>query len=112
MNRNFLVRRGLTPREMLESSYRNIWSFCWESRSVWIAQREGRTKDGNDATNPGVLKMVGMASNGMDLMDYFKKSKSSQFQFPMNMILLTFENPQYWLRPITSVYIKEKMKIS
>jgi hypothetical protein len=28
------------------------------------------------------------------------------------MILLTFENPQYWLRPITSVYIKEKMKIS
>jgi hypothetical protein len=49
--------------------------YCWESRSVWIAQREGRTKDGNDATNPGVLKMVGMASNGMDLMDYFKTSK-------------------------------------
>ena len=24
-----------------------------ENRSVWIAQREGRTKDGNDATHPG-----------------------------------------------------------
>jgi hypothetical protein len=46
-----------------------------ESRSVWIAQREGRTKDGNDATNPGVLKMVGMGSDEDNLMDYLKKIK-------------------------------------
>ena len=46
-----------------------------ENRSVWIAQREGRTKDGNDATNPGVLKMLGMGSDEQDLMDYFKKIK-------------------------------------
>jgi hypothetical protein len=50
MNRNFLVRRGLTPREMLESSKvlsEYIGHLLLEkSRSVWIAQREGRTKDG------------------------------------------------------------------
>jgi hypothetical protein len=34
-----------------------------ENRSVWIAQREGRTKDGNDITNPGVLKMLAMGSD-------------------------------------------------
>jgi hypothetical protein len=46
---------------MLESSKtlsEYIGHSLHESRSVWIAQREGRTKDGNDATNPGVLKMV------------------------------------------------------
>ena len=46
-----------------------------ENRSVWIAQREGRTKDGNDETNPGVLKMIGMGSDEENLMDYFKKLK-------------------------------------
>ena len=79
LNRNFLVQRGLTPREMLESSkllseyIRQL--LLRENRSVWIAQREGRTKDGNDATNPGVLKMLGMGSDEQDLMDYFKKIK-------------------------------------
>ena len=46
-----------------------------ENRSVWIAQREGRTKDGNDATNPGVLKMIGMASEEKNSLDYLKELK-------------------------------------
>ena len=66
LNRNFLVQRGLTPREMLQSS--KLLSeyighlLLHENRSVWIAQREGRTKDGKDETNPGILKMLGMGS--------------------------------------------------
>jgi predicted esterase len=59
-----------------------------ENRSVWIAQREGRTKDGNDETNPGVLKMLGMGSDEKNLMDYFKKVKLFRFLFPMSTILL------------------------
>jgi hypothetical protein len=55
------------------------------NRSVWIAQREGRTKDGNDET-PGVLKMLGMGSDE-NLMDYFKKVKIVPFLFPMSTIL-------------------------
>src|SRR5690606_4054797 len=79
LNRNFLVRRGLSPRELLMSS-KLMSEFIYhlltdENRSVWIAQREGRTKDGNDATNPGVLKMIGMASDEKDVMDYYKKLK-------------------------------------
>ncbi|HJY13174.1 MAG TPA: 1-acyl-sn-glycerol-3-phosphate acyltransferase, partial [Flavobacterium sp.] len=79
LNRNFLVLRGLTPREMLQSS-KLLAEYMGqlllrENRSVWIAQREGRTKDGNDETNPGVLKMIGMGSDEANLMDYFKKLK-------------------------------------
>ncbi len=77
INRNFLVLRGLSPREMLQSSklmseYIQELLFH-ENRSVWIAQREGRTKDGNDATNPGILKMLSMAAEKENLVDYFKK---------------------------------------
>ncbi len=79
LNRSFIVQRGLTPREMLQSSL--LMSeyieqlLLHENRSVWIAQREGRTKDGNDATNSGVLKMLSMASNSKNAMDYFKNIK-------------------------------------
>ena len=44
-----------------------------ENRSVWIAQREGRTKDGNDATHQGVLKMLAMASDEKNVMEFFRK---------------------------------------
>jgi hypothetical protein len=113
MNRNFLVRRGLTPREMLESS-RTLSEYIRhllleESRSVWIAQREGRTKDGNDATNPGVLKMVGMASDGMDLMDYFKNIKvvpvSLSYEYDPTDVL---KIPQLLAEANNEIYIKEK----
>lgn len=113
MNRNFLVRRGLTPRDMLESS-RTLSEYIRhllleESRSVWIAQREGRTKDGNDATNPGVLKMVGMASDGMDLMDYFKNIKvvpvSLSYEYDPTDVL---KIPQLLAEANNEIYIKEK----
>ncbi|MHC5308582.1 1-acyl-sn-glycerol-3-phosphate acyltransferase [Myroides sp. LJL116] len=79
VNRNFLVKRGLPPRELLQSSklmseYINHLLFE-QKRSVWIAQREGRAKDGNDQTHQGVLKMLGMANDMDNLMDYFKKVK-------------------------------------
>lgn len=79
LNRNFLVQRSLSPRELLMSS--KLLSeyigklLLTENRSVWIAQREGRTKDGNDYTQQGVLKMIGMNANDVSLMKYFKSLK-------------------------------------
>ncbi|MES2813248.1 MAG: 1-acyl-sn-glycerol-3-phosphate acyltransferase [Bacteroidota bacterium] len=79
LNRNFLVQRGLQPRELLQSS--KLMSeyieqlLLRENRSVWIAQREGRTKDGNDATHSGVLKMLAMAAGDRNVIDYFKDIK-------------------------------------
>ena len=75
LNRNFLVRRGLPPREMLQSSKLlsdYIQDLHYSGRSIWIAQGEGRTKDGNDQTQQGVLKMLAMAKGINSLSSYFK----------------------------------------
>ncbi|WP_333597806.1 1-acyl-sn-glycerol-3-phosphate acyltransferase [Chryseobacterium flavum] len=79
LNRNFLVQRGLPLREQLTSS-QTMSEYIREQlynqkRSVWIAQREGRTKDGNDSTQQGVLKMLAMAAGDFSLTDYFKTLK-------------------------------------
>ncbi|MDN3675607.1 1-acyl-sn-glycerol-3-phosphate acyltransferase [Flavobacterium branchiarum] len=113
LNRNFLVLRGLSPREMLQSSkllseYIGHLLFR-ENRSVWIAQREGRTKDGNDVTNPGVLKMLGMGSDEANLMDYFKKMKivpiSISYEYDPTDAL---KMPQLMAEANNEIYIKEK----
>ena len=79
LNRNFAIKRGLQGRALLESSQLVSAyirkSLLQENRSVWTAQREGRTKDGNDATNKGVLKMLTLAENESDAFGYFKKIK-------------------------------------
>ena len=113
LNRNFLVQRGLPPRELLQSS--KLLSeyigklLLRENRSVWIAQREGRTKDGNDATHPGVLKMLAMASEETNLMDYFKKIKvvpvSISYEYDPTDAL---KMPQLMAEANNEIYIKEK----
>jgi len=79
LNRNFLVQRGLGSRDMLKSS-QNLSDYIKyflleENRSVWLAQREGRTKDGNDVTQQGVLKMLTMARGDLSISEYFSKIK-------------------------------------
>lgn len=113
LNRNFLVQRGLSPRELLQSS-RLMSEYIYqllmrENRSVWIAQREGRTKDGNDATQQGVLKMLAMASDEQNLMDYFKKLKivpvSISYEYDPTDAL---KMPRLMAEANDEVYIKEK----
>lgn len=64
LNKSFLVKRAITsPRELLKevthlSHY--IGLSLKEGHSIWIAQREGRAKDGNDCTEEAVLKMLHM----------------------------------------------------
>ena len=113
LNRNFLVQRGLSPRELLQSS-KLMSEYMYhllskENRSVWIAQREGRTKDGNDATHQGVLKMVAMASDEKNCMDYFRKLKvvpvSISYEYDPTDAL---KMPQLMALANDEVYIKEK----
>ncbi|MBO5988303.1 MAG: 1-acyl-sn-glycerol-3-phosphate acyltransferase [Paludibacteraceae bacterium] len=74
LNKNFIVKRSGTKREIFEaskllSSYirKNIVE---RSNSIWIAQREGRAKDANDRTQESLLKMFSMSS-GSDLKQGF-----------------------------------------
>ena len=61
INRSFIVRRELPIREKARAALtlsRYIGYTLEQGYSVWLAQREGRAKDGNDRTNPAVLKML------------------------------------------------------
>uniref|UniRef100_UPI004047957D 1-acyl-sn-glycerol-3-phosphate acyltransferase n=1 Tax=Algoriphagus sp. TaxID=1872435 RepID=UPI004047957D len=77
LNRNFAIRRGLSGRALLESSLLASQfihkSLLRENRSVWMAQREGRTKDGNDLTQKGILKMLTLAEKGSNPFGFFEK---------------------------------------
>ncbi len=74
LNRAFVVKRNIAVRELLESS-RKLSTYIRESitqknLSAWIAQREGRTKNGNDQTQVAILKMLNL-SNTKGLADGF-----------------------------------------
>ena len=62
VNKSFIVRRGLTPRETLAASrlMSDYMHFVIEKKhdNIWIAQREGRAKDSDDRTQPAILKMM------------------------------------------------------
>ena len=67
-NRMIKVIRGIGARELYLSS-RRLSQYIRESivsgrASIWIAQREGRTKNGLDTTEQGLLKMFDMSGEG------------------------------------------------
>ena len=68
LNRTFVVKRNLSVKELMVSSMiqsRYIRQTIIDRKtSIWIAQREGRTKNGDDKTQGSVLKMFNMAAEG------------------------------------------------
>ena len=111
LNRNFLVKRGLGPREMLKSSQKLSEYIrkllIEEKRSVWMAQREGRTKDGNDHTQQGVLKMLAMAKEDDTVAEYLNRLKivpvAISYEFdPTDVLKL----PEILAKRMEQIYIK------
>jgi hypothetical protein len=75
-NRMIKVIRGISARELYLSS-QLLSKYIREvitsgTSSVWIAQRQGRTKDGVDTTEQGLLKMFDM-SGTKDFTQNFKE---------------------------------------
>lgn len=68
LNKSFIVKRNISaPRELLAAS-RQLAAFIrhhigTNQGPVWIAQREGRAKDGVDATEPAVIKMLSLGQD-------------------------------------------------
>ncbi len=68
LNKMFTIIRDGSRREFYNNScflsayIRHV--LTEKHNSVWIAQRNGRTKDGNDHTDQGLLKMFSMAGTG------------------------------------------------
>ncbi|MEX0883026.1 MAG: 1-acyl-sn-glycerol-3-phosphate acyltransferase [Cyclobacteriaceae bacterium] len=113
LTRNFIVFRGLSHKAMLENSRLNAEYIrdvlLTQNRSVWIAQREGRTKDGMDLTQKGVLKMLSLGCQGISMSEYFRKLR-------IVPVSISYENdptdllkmPELLAKSREEIYVKQK----
>lgn len=87
MNRMFAIKREGTVKELYEIS-RQLSAYIRhtivdKNVSIWISQRNGRTKDGNDFTQTGLLKMLNMSGN--------KDFKQSMLELNIVPITISYE---------------------
>jgi hypothetical protein len=68
INKSFIVNRSARgPRQIL-AAYKLLsryirYSIEEDKNPIWIAQREGRAKDGVDRTEPAMIKMIAMSQH-------------------------------------------------
>ncbi|MFT7130685.1 MAG: hypothetical protein ACI89U_002811 [Gammaproteobacteria bacterium] len=68
INKSFIVKRSERgPRQIL-AAYKLLSRYIRHSieddnNPIWIAQREGRAKDGIDRTEPAIIKMIAMSQH-------------------------------------------------
>lgn len=77
LNKSFLVKRGVSVRQMLEvsghlSEYIH-YTINEKKESVWLAQREGRAKDSNDRTQESLLKMLALSPKSGTFAEHLKE---------------------------------------
>ena len=109
----FTITRTGNARQMVTKSklvseyiHTNIYK---KHKSVWIAQRNGRTKDGCDKTQPSVLKMFCMNRGNNDLFKHIRELNivpvtiSYEFepcdQMKARELILTEKNKKYEKMP-------------
>jgi hypothetical protein len=103
VNKMFKVVRTCDKAEFIKQS-KILSSYIRQAitvrgSSVWIAQRSGRTKDGSDKTEPGLLKMFNMSSRN-EYPDSFKE---------LNILPVSIS---YEYEPCCAFKIKELMETS
>ncbi|GAL02919.1 1-acyl-sn-glycerol-3-phosphate acyltransferase [Photobacterium aphoticum] len=106
LNKSFIVKRSAkAPREMLKalgllSSY--ISHSLETGNSIWIAQKEGRAKDGNDKTDPAILKMFFMEGRA-------RKTAFPDFMKQLNIVpvSISYENDPCDIAKAKELYQKQ-----
>ncbi|MNJ38547.1 hypothetical protein D3C77_333960 [compost metagenome] len=66
LNKSFIVHRSISGRREKLAAYQLLSAYINHSirndcQSIWIAQAEGRAKDGDDRTDSAILKMFHMS---------------------------------------------------
>ncbi|WP_447556469.1 1-acyl-sn-glycerol-3-phosphate acyltransferase [Vreelandella sp. EE22] len=66
LNKSFIVPRSARGKRAMLAAYQQLsgyirHSITMDNHSIWMAQREGRAKNGIDRTDPAIIKMLTMA---------------------------------------------------
>ncbi|ARN74539.1 1-acyl-sn-glycerol-3-phosphate acyltransferase [Oceanicoccus sagamiensis] len=102
LNKSFIVKRSAKgPRQIL-AAYKMLSSYIRHSieednNPIWIAQREGRAKDGNDRTEPAIIKMLAMS----------QKKQSESLSDYINQLHIVPVSISYELDPCDGAKAKE-----
>lgn len=115
LNKSFIIHRsGGTKKEIysglsLASQFINK-SIFQDNNSVWIAQKQGRAKDGVDETDPALLKMIHLSKRKTEsVADYFNSLKvvpiSISYELDPNDVL---KSKELFAMEAGSSYIKQK----
>ncbi len=83
---SFVIRRNLKGKELYAHS-RQVSEYVRElissGQSVWIAQRQGRTRDGSDRTEPALLRML--------LLAYERSRDPNEAPLPVTPVAVSYE---------------------
>ncbi|MCW4153405.1 1-acyl-sn-glycerol-3-phosphate acyltransferase [Halomonas sp. 18H] len=71
LNKSFIVPRSARGKRAMLAAYQKLsayirHSITQDNHSIWMAQREGRAKNGIDRTDPAIIKMLTMARRGAE----------------------------------------------
>ena len=115
LNKSFIIQRsGASKKEIysglsLASQFINK-SIFQDNDSVWIAQKQGRAKDGIDETDPALLKMIHLSERkSKSIAEYFNSLSvvpvSISYEFDPNDQLKAMELDA---SELNNKYVKEK----
>ncbi|MCV6605454.1 MAG: 1-acyl-sn-glycerol-3-phosphate acyltransferase [Porticoccaceae bacterium] len=106
LNKSFIVKRSVSGRRekleaLLQLSGYIRHSICKQSSSIWIAQREGRAKDGLDRTDTALIKMLSLS-----------KGKEQDFAEAMGQLNIVPVTLSYELDPCDGYKARELYEVA
>ena len=94
LNKSFIIPRSGSSKREIYQSLNLVSEFIFnkvnvDNESIWIAQREGRAKDGKDITDPAILKMIHLTKRkDLQISNFFNKMRvvpvSISYEFDPN----------------------------
>ena len=115
LNKSFIIHRSGGTKKEIYSGLSLASQFIYKSifqdnDSVWIAQKQGRAKDGVDETDPALLKMIHLSKRKTEsVADYFNSLKvvpiSISYELDPNDVL---KSKELFAMEVGSSYIKQK----
>lgn len=79
LNKCFIVKRSAPDRREKLAAAKLLSEYIYhtlnvDQQHIWIAQREGRAKDGNDITNPAIISMLTISKpKDLEFSDYLQQ---------------------------------------